>query len=145
VVIVDIDGTVADCAHRVHLAQATEWDEFHALSPYDTPKFETVEFIKVLQAQGYIIFGLTGRDEKYEQMTSSWLVKYRIPLDYTFMRPSGNRARDCDLKPKMLIDLFGSKENVQEKVLVVLEDRDRVVEAFREMGLPCWQVQAGGY
>jgi hypothetical protein len=45
----------------------------------------------------------------------------------------------------MLIDLFGSKENVQEKVLVVLEDRDRVVEAFREMGLPCWQVQAGGY
>jgi Ca2+-transporting ATPase len=46
---------------------------------------------------------------------------------------------------KMLIDLFGSKENVQEKVLVVLEDRDRVVEAFREMGLPCWQVQAGGY
>jgi hypothetical protein len=82
---------------------------------------------------------------KYEQMTSSWLVKYRIPLDYTFMRPSGNRARDCDLKPKMLIDLFGSKENVQEKVLVVLEDRDRVVEAFREMGLPCWQVQAGGY
>jgi hypothetical protein len=66
VVIVDIDGTVADCAHRVHLAQATEWDEFHALSPYDTPKFETVEFIKVLQAQGYIIFGLTGRDEKYE-------------------------------------------------------------------------------
>jgi DNA polymerase III epsilon subunit-like protein len=90
VVIVDIDGTVADCAHRVHLAQATEWDEFHALSPYDTPKFETVEFIKVLQAQGYIIFGLTGRDEKYEQMTSSWLVKYRIPLDYTFMRPSGN-------------------------------------------------------
>jgi hypothetical protein len=145
VVIVDIDGTLSDCSHRVHLAQAAQWDEFHALAPDDLPKGETVEVVKAMQAQGYVVLGLTGRSDRYAAMTASWMMKHEIPLDYFFMRPNGNRAKDCDLKPKMLVDIFGNEENVREKVLVVLEDRDRVVEAFRGMGLKCWQVQAGGY
>ena len=32
-----------------------------------------------------------------------------------------------------------------EEVLVILEDRDRVVEEWRNLGFNCWQVRAGGY
>src|ERR1044071_9234046 len=49
-IVVDLDGTVCDCAHRVHLAQAKQWDEFHAGIPHDKPHPDAVEFLSAMAA-----------------------------------------------------------------------------------------------
>jgi hypothetical protein len=43
----------------------------------------------------------------------------------------------------MTEEYFGSKEAVLQNVIFVLDDRDKVVEAWRNYGLPCWQVRPG--
>jgi FMN phosphatase YigB (HAD superfamily) len=145
VIIVDLDGTLCNSSHRDHLAQQKLWDEFNASASADEPWEDVAVVIKAMQLQGFKIYGLTGRSHKWHTLTVGWLIRNGVHLDALMMRPEDDYTSDHDLKPKMLAAMFGDIENAKGRVLFILEDRDKVVEAWRNLGFRCWQVQPGGY
>jgi hypothetical protein len=147
-IIIDLDGTLCDCAHRVSYAQIGQWDEFHSRLVDDQPFADVVNFIEFIDATCQFEFiGLTGRNEKWRNMTNEWLIKHNIFFDVLLMRPEGNFESDHNLKPKMLIEeIFdGDFTRMKAEVFLILEDRDKVVEAWRNLTIPCWQVRNGTY
>ena len=140
-VIFDLDGTLSNAAHRVHLAQAGQWDAFHAAGADDPAYDDMVELWRLLDEQ-YSILVLTGRTENHAKATQDWLWKNHIIPDELIMRPVGDYRLDGKFKIAMLEQFFGSKENVLGDVFLVIEDRDQVVEALRDYGLRVLQCRA---
>jgi FMN phosphatase YigB (HAD superfamily) len=145
-IVIDLDGTLCDCSHRVHLAQNKQWEEFHAGIPNDKPYKEAVEFLEAVSEKFNIVI-CSGREEKHQPQTVDWLFSHMLDAHITaiLMRPEGDFSSDHELKLRLLDEFFGSREKALESVLMILDDRDKVVQAFRDAGFRCWQVQAGSY
>jgi FMN phosphatase YigB (HAD superfamily) len=146
-IVVDLDGTLCDCAHRVHLAQAKQWDEFHKGIPEDKVREDVVFFLdEVAHDQNVHILLCTGRNEQYRKQTLDWLnATDACWFDDLIMRPKDNHESDDLLKVRMVDEFFGGRTKALEQVAFVLDDRDRVVQSFRDAGYRCWQVAAGAY
>jgi hypothetical protein len=71
-VIFDIDGTIADCSHRIDHANAKDWDKFHSLADEDMVIVNIADLMINLSAIAPIIL-LTGRPERYRYKTMEWL------------------------------------------------------------------------
>jgi hypothetical protein len=145
VVVVDLDGTLCNSGHRDHLAQAGQWDEFHALLMDDEPWQDVQLLVKTLSFTNMVVIGLTGRNERYRNATMGWLACHDIRPDRLLMRPDDSYLSDHELKPALLADYLLSSGLSQQDVWFILEDRDKVVEAWRNAGYNCWQVRPGGY
>ena len=154
VIIVDLDGTLCNIDHRVGFAQSGDWESFHSLVSRDSVYPDVSNFIgmisdrtKLSVAFGWApeIWAISGREEKFLPETERWLEINDIIFDRIILRPSGDRTPDHQLKVRVLIEEFGSIESARSRVLFILEDRDKVIEAYRNAGLPCWQVRPGTY
>jgi hypothetical protein len=147
-IVVDLDGTLCDCSHRVHLAQAGKWNEFYAGIPSDKISQPIANLVTVMEEAGYQILICTGRDETHRNITTDWLIEKGLAPIITniLMRPKNDfKTPDHVIKIQTLHGFFGSPERARESVLFTLDDRDRVVEAWRNAGFVCLQVQAGAY
>jgi FMN phosphatase YigB (HAD superfamily) len=145
-VVFDLDGTLADCSHRLQYAQSKQWDEFHSRSNEDDVIIRVADLLVSLAATADIVI-LTGRPEKYRAATQKWLEESHIALfcDELLMRPDDDWSSDGEMKIKALEKKFGSKEEVLSNVWLVLDDRESVVEALRNYGLTVLQPAVGGY
>ena len=90
-----------------------------------------------------LIIALTGRNERYRKITEDWLHDQLISPDYLLMRPDDDFTSDHILKPQMLTEW--RMEHPDVGIAFILEDRDKVVEAWRNLGYNAWQVRPGGY
>lgn len=144
-IIVDIDGTLAHMNGR---------------SPYDYSRVSEdivdgiVRDIVRLEAQQneynlkstYIII-VSGRDNTCESDTRNWLAQNIIPFDELYMRdPSkvdekGQKLDDTVIKKEIYEKWIKPRYNVR----FVLDDRNRVVEMWREQGLKVLQVAEGDF
>ena len=140
-VVFDLDGTLSNAAHRVHLAQAGQWDAFHAAGAHDPVYADMAELFSNL-ADYYDILILTGRTANHEKSTRNWLAANKVYPDELIMRPVGDYRLDGQFKIAMLEKFFGGKKNVLGDVFMVIEDRDQVVEALRDYGLRVLQCKA---
>lgn len=134
-VIVDIDGTVAHVTDRKH------WDWKKVSS--DVPNAPVVDYVRMVHEFGARVIYMTGRSEVCRRDTEVWLEEHvGVPYEMLLMRPvSAVRTRDDHVK-------YGQfKESVQGSYRVhsVLEDRTRVVEMWRALGLTVLQVAEGGF
>lgn len=144
-IVVDLDGTLCDVGHRVHLAQAGQWDEFHALCPHDKPVTAVVELVRALE-KVHSIMVVSGRDERQLYNTEVWLkAQSLLKPDVILLRPKDDYRPDVELKTGLLENFFGGKEAVLNRVLFCLDDRDKVVEGLRNYGLTVFQVREGDY
>lgn len=131
-IIVDIDGTVATHVDR---------------SPYDTEKCSTdvpndpvVAILRTYDIVDNVIF-VSGREDKYRELTETWLKTWGIRFDALYMRPTGDHRRDDVVKQEIYDQNILGKYNVH----FVLDDRDRVVNMWRRNGLTCLQVAEGDF
>jgi FMN phosphatase YigB (HAD superfamily) len=147
-IVVDLDGTLADCSPRVHLAEQKLWDEFHAGIP-DDKRYDDVYFLLTdLQVDSNLkVLVVTGRDEAHAEATRRWLAAKcpDLVIEQMLMRPDKDRSKDDELKVRLLTEFFGSVEGVVGNVRFCLEDRDAVAEALRNIGLSVWQVRPGAF
>lgn len=147
-VVIDLEGTLCDSSHRVHLAQAGEWEQFNAGIKDDKPKSEIIQLMKLLDdSEHYQIAIVTGRQEQLRLVTANWIIDNGMEqyISMMLMRPNNDRSPDHELKIKLITDHFGGIEKAKEKVWFVLDDRDKVVETWRNAGFNCWQVNVGEY
>ena len=153
IIVVDLDGTLCDSAHRDHFAKAKQWEEFHQAAKDDRPREDVAFFLRILARRSILdeilLVACTGRNEKYRQPTLEWLIKHDLAVfDTLLMRPDGDWRPDVEMKPALLAEFVERGAIVsgdKAEVAFILEDRDKVVEAWRNLGYCCWQVQPGGY
>lgn len=133
-IIVDMDGTLSDCSHRVHHAKAKDWDAFHetiALDPANSHVLLAVRQFSIL----YDIVISTGRPERYREVTHNWLKEHRVKYARLYMRGSEDFRSAAMIKRDHLAMIRHSYDP-----WLVLEDTTSVVKMFREEGLTVFQV-----
>lgn len=141
--IVDIDGTIANSKHRAHYITDghRDWDSWHAHAHKDTPIEEVVNIVRMASEKGFAIVLCTGRDEKCRPETIAWLNENNVPYNDLYMRKLNDRRNDDIVKFELLEQIY---EAGYEPVLV-LEDRQRVVDMWRAVGIRCLQVSPGDF
>lgn len=134
-IIVDIDGTIADNTHRQHFMnlQPKNWNEFFIECHKDEPIVPVIEMIQKL-CRKYKILVVTGRPEKYRQLTNFWLIKHKVPCDNLYMRKCGDYRPDHEIKLDIL-DIIRREHDI----LLAIDDRQSVVDMWRRNGILCLQ------
>ena len=146
-IIIDIDGTISNLDHRLYhiRKQPRDYNSFFAAMTEDTPIQDTLWLIDLLitayyEEPDFVFFICTGRPEDYRRQTEEWLREYAMRLrnvvNNIFMRPSKDFRKDSIIKNEMRQKIEGKGFNIR----VVLEDRQSVVDMWRENGITCLQV-----
>ena len=146
IVIFDLDGTLALIDDRRDLATKDngkfDWDVF--FNPdninLDLPNQPVIDMANLLHKQGFRIFILSGRSDVTHQATVNWLNDNGVWWDHLVMRPQNQLyLPDNDLKQGWL-DSIG-----KDNVAMVFDDRNQVVDMWRQNGLTCFQVADGNF
>lgn len=133
-VIFDLDGTLININSIQHLIG--DWEEFHPASVKCPPNEAMVEFARRCQQHSDIIL-ITGKPERFRRSVIDWLRLQGIDPDFVLMRPELCSLSDAELKPHLAEKLLGS--DWADKVLFAVEDRDKMVNAWRAAGINCLQ------
>ena len=143
--IFDIDNTISDASARAHLAHAKKWDEFHSAAIGD-PKISDVVALLECAAQFFDVVLLTGRNEKFRNLTMEWLSRHDLDfhVDEILMRPDDDFSPSGEVKSRLLYAWFGSKEKALESVIMIIDDEDKVVEHLRNEGFTVLQTNSRG-
>ena len=145
-IIFDLDGTLALIDKRRDLATKDngkmDWDVF--FNPdnisLDLPNQTVIDMANMLSKQGYTILILSGRSDVTYQATIDWLNKHGVWFDNLIMRTQDFLyMRDSDLK-HMWLNTIG-----KDRVAMVFDDRNQVVDMWRKSGLTCFQVADGDF
>lgn len=141
----DLDGTLADCTHRLKWIKNgnRRWTEFFKACVDDVPIRWAINLYELCRddVKGEILI-LTGRSEIVRKETNDWLTSRGIMYDYLVMRPEKNSEQDHVLKVRMLEEFLRDKDY---SVQFIVEDRTRVVKAYREKGYNVLQCADGDF
>ena len=139
VVIVDIDGTLADVQHRLHFIKGPgkkDWKQFFRSAPKDSPIDIVVRWVNNL-APEYEAILITGRPDDYRRDTEAWLQQHGIGYSKLYMRRAGDHRPDTVVKQELL-DRVG-----RDRVAFVIDDRPPVCDMYRDCGMRVFQVSSG--
>jgi phosphoglycolate phosphatase-like HAD superfamily hydrolase len=143
-VLVDLDGTLADCTHRLHHIRGgrrKNWDAFFAACHLDQPNEVVVALVKTLAKEHRLIF-CSGRPEKTRPATEKWVAQHvGVAKPRLYMRGDKDRRADDIVKRELLARI---REDGFDPELAI-DDRRRVVEMWRAEGLVCAQVAEGDF
>jgi hypothetical protein len=145
IVIFDLDGTLALIDERRALAAKPDgkinWKTFFAPEniALDKPNNPVMMAFYAFEELGYEMVIFSGRDEISRTETEAWLDGYDIHFDMMKMRPQGSFTPDDVLK-KQWLDELGA-----DRVFCVFDDRDKVVQMWRDNGLTCVQLAPGNF
>jgi predicted kinase len=132
--LVDVDGTLK---HMNGKRGPFEWHNVH-LDDTD----EVISDIAVrLQDTGLYMIVMSGRDEVCRRATTESLWSAGVDFDFMFMRPEGDMRADNIVKAELFDEHVRDNFDVQ----FVLDDRNQVVDMWRQMGLTCLQVAEGDF
>lgn len=118
----DLDGTLADTAHRQHFIEGSrrDWAGFFAAAAGDPPLTEGVRLALDSARECEVVY-LTGRPERCRKDTVAWLARQGLPEGQLHMR------RDDDRRPARRTKLEILKRLGRGRTVRVLVDDDELV------------------
>jgi FMN phosphatase YigB (HAD superfamily) len=140
-VLVDMDGTLADVSHRVHHVRGRgrkNWGAFFRAMVHDPPHEVIADWVRNLKPE-YTVVILSGRPSEYARHTVEWLRQYEIPFDHLLMRRSGDHRPDHVVKKELMDTL------PRDRIAFVIDDRASVCRMWRDQGLRCFQIAEGDF
>ena len=168
-IIFDLDGTLALVEKRVEKAtirkkangeDALDWGIFFDGKniQLDEPNYPVISMAQMYYREGYKIVIFSGRNDRSYKETKEWLEKYEVPYNLLVMRPDkfkdkswpiadGNpatpemRFMPDEILKKEMLDTFVDIDDV----FMTVDDRQKVVDMWRENGLTCFQVAPGDF
>ena len=148
-IIFDLDGTLALIDKRRELSTKPngkiDFDKLHdpSLIKHDKPNWPVIKIAQLFAEQGFNVVIFSGRSDKTKFTTRSWLSNNRIPFHSLVMRPhkTMNFVPDEVLKKQMLDDAPFDIDDVY----LVVDDRQKVVDMWRNLGLTVFQVAPGDF
>lgn len=143
-VVFDIDGTLANCEHRLPYIQTKpkNWAAFDAGIPNDTVNPHVAEVFHSLRDADHDIIFVTGRNERNRDATVEWLKAndFWVVSSHLYMRGADDFRGDDVVKREILDQItraWGRKPDM------VFEDRPRVVRMWRDAGIFVFNVYQG--
>lgn len=138
-VICDLDGTISLLNGR---------------NPYDASTCENdipneavirvINGLRATHANMHILF-TSGRKDTYKEQTINFLKANGFEPNgkdiHLHMRKHDDNRKDCEVKQEMFFNHISGRYNV----LVVLDDRNQVVDGWRSLGLVAFQVAPGDF
>lgn len=139
----DIDGTLADCSHRLRHIQKEpkDWRAFFAECQGDKPISHIVRLAITLSDADQSIVYVSGRSSECEAETMTWLIETGLPEAPLYMRKEGDHRDDDVVKSELLDRVLADGW----KPIMAFDDRSRVVKMWRSRGIPCAQVAEGDF
>ena len=139
----DLDGTLSDPRHRLHLIQKApkDWRQFFASCIDDPPIAHVVDLARRLAVSGATIICVSGRSDEVWQDTARWLIEHGIPSSALYMRAAGDFRPDDVVK----LELLHRIRSDGWQPVMAFDDRDCVVAMWRAAGVPCAQVAPGAF
>lgn len=132
-IICDLDGTLAKLNGR---------------NPYDASRCEDdllnegiASIVKSYQKAGYKILLVSGREDKFKEQTQRWLNLHSIKYDTLIMRQTSDTRKDSIIKS----EIFNNNIKDNYYIEFILDDRNQVVDMWRDLGLTCLQVDYGDF
>ena len=145
IVIFDLDGTLALIDKRRAISTKDngkmDWTKFFDpdMVDLDDPNTPVITMANLLSSS-HRIWILSGRSDATKQATIDWLDKHNVRYDHLQMRPQNLLyLPDNDLKQSWL-DSIG-----KDNVAMVFDDRQQVVDMWRDNGLTTFQVADGDF
>lgn len=136
-VVCDLDGTLA-----IHNGRKPF--EYHKCDT-DLLNEKVSRTIRALVLCGVVerVVYVSGREgtEECRRKTEAWLDRYVAMRGPLFMRAAGDYRPDDEVKE----EIYHRDIEPDYDVFLVLDDRTRVVNRWRELGLTCWQVAPGEF
>lgn len=137
-VVFDIDGTLADLTHRRKWVQSKpkNWAAFEKNMHLDKPIQPIIEIAQKMEAHGIQVVFCSGRGSQNRKVTEDWLaehVGFDSPL---FMRKEKDYRSDYIVKKELLLEMYEMGISPD----LAIDDRDQVVQMWREMKIDCVQV-----
>ena len=142
-VIFDIDGTLLDISHRLHLVRKKppDWKEFRnpAQKRWDEPRLPVIKVAVALQEAGHGVLLFTARMESERADTLQSLSRFFDPMPFLCMRKDEDYRPDTEVKAEMLELLRNQGFNP----VMVFDDRPSVIRMWKENGLTVADVGNG--
>lgn len=135
-IILDVDGT----AMKMNGRGPFEW---HRVLE-DTPNAPVIATVQSLAAQGYLVIVMSGREDidSCREDTLLSLEAAGVSVHELHMRAAGDGRKDSIVK----MELFDAHIRERFNVLLALDDRDQVVDMYRQqLGLSVFQVDYGNF
>lgn len=133
-VTVDLDGTLA-----LHTSGRSPYDTSRYLEDtLNEPLAEVLAYLKP-----HVKIGIfSGRSEKFREVCEQWLSDMGVEYDFMLMRPEDQP----DVKDsKVKVDLFRSQVAPFYNHLLHFDDRARVVQGLRGIGVQVAQIAEGNF
>lgn len=140
IAIVDLDGTLSDGTHRLHLLPTKDlhltesWSAFNGAAIGDKPIQNTIDVVNMLWKAGMGVIILTGRSDEVETDTLIWLDRYKVKFDHLIMRRAEDNRKDTVIKEEVLRAIG------LEHIKCAFDDSANVVKHFRSLGITTYQV-----
>jgi hypothetical protein len=135
-IICDIDGTVAiHEGRRDHF----EW----ALVANDLYNGPVCELVDMIMFSGVLVLFVSGREDICRDSTLHWLNDKwpGVENEHLIMRPTSDYRPDTIIKR----EIYERDIEPFYEITFVIDDRDSVVEMWRDLGLTCLQVARGDF
>jgi len=161
IAIFSLDGTLALNEHRQHFLEENpkNWKAFNAACGYDKPNKLIIELFHDLRLSAQnIVAILSDRSEEIEITTQEWIDKHifnnnngvRTGYYGLWMREEVDYRDDRKVKSEMFESLLlDIQEDLKSKItlddFIIFDDRQKVVDMWRKMGLVCCQVAPGNF
>lgn len=139
-IIVDLDGTLADCSHRLHFVRRPkgvkkDWKGFFDGISEDKLNKWCSDLIYDMSDRCKIVF-CSGRPDNYREQTAAWIgAKTGFWNQPLYMRPQKDSRSDEIVKQNILDFELKTKFNIY----FAIDDRPRVCRMWRENGLTVLQ------
>lgn len=140
VVIVDLDGTLADGKHRLHLLPTKDlhltesWSEFNRAAVDDRPIESTIMVVNGLWVSGFGVVVLTGRSDEVQRETAVWLDFYGVKYDCLIMRRHDDNRKDTIIKEDVLRAIG------LDRIVCAFDDSPTVIPFMRSLGITTYAV-----
>ena len=145
-VIFDLDGTLSDARHRRHFLgeEPPDWTSFYESCGEDKPLWPTIRVAHALHTQGYELWLFSGRIDRVIERTKNWLAQHGMHNMFSWMqfRRDGDHTPDDVLKMQWYDNMLVVDRT---RLLLTFDDRDRIVKAWRDRGVTCFQVAPGNF
>jgi hypothetical protein len=155
-VIVDLDGTIFDIAHRRHYvaSKPKNWKAFNSAMHLDVANEHVVWTVRSFFNNGGRILLASGREETFRAVSENKLGELGIiPIDIAehakdailynkfYMRAAKDNRPDTIVKSEILDQMRAEGFNP----VIAIDDRQSVVDMWRARGLTCLQCAPGNF
>lgn len=120
------------------------WKKFNEEMVNDTPNMWCVELIYRMYPFLKLIF-VSGREECFRSVTRDKLIEWLSPIGIynyeIFMRPTGDYRPDTKIK----LEIYENEIKEKYKILFAIDDRKKIVDLWRSLGITCLACAEGNF